>query len=124
MVAAFPAHRRGMRLGTVRRDESAHPRRDRGEIKIPLDHDRIFTLSARADRIEHPATDFALLDYKTGQPPTGKQVRMGLSPQLTLEAAILREGGFAGIAAGAPSANWSMSGSAATIRPAKRGRLN
>ena len=26
---------------------------------------------------------------------------MGLSPQLTLEAAILREGGFAGIAAGA-----------------------
>ena len=34
-----------------------------------------------------------VLDYKTGQPPTGKQVRMGLSPQLTLEAAILREGG-------------------------------
>ena len=44
---------------------------------------------------------YAILDYKTGQPPTGKQVRMGLSPQLTLEAAILREGGFAGIAAGA-----------------------
>ncbi|MFN5040462.1 MAG: double-strand break repair protein AddB, partial [Bradyrhizobium sp.] len=35
------------------------------------------------------------------QPPTGKQVRMGLSPQLTLEAAILREGGFAGIPADA-----------------------
>ena len=44
---------------------------------------------------------FAILDYKTGQPPTGKQVRMGLSPQLTLEAAILREGGFADIPAGA-----------------------
>ena len=43
---------------------------------------------------------FAILDYKTGQPPTGKQVRMGLSPQLTLEAAILREGGFAGIRGG------------------------
>jgi ATP-dependent helicase/nuclease subunit B len=73
----------------------------RGEIAIPLDDGRIFYLSARADRIEH-RTDrtFALLDYKTGQPPTGKQVRMGLSPQLTLEAAILREGGFAGIAAG------------------------
>jgi ATP-dependent helicase/nuclease subunit B len=58
-------------------------------------------LSARADRIErrHDGT-FAILDYKTGQPPTGKQVRMGLSPQLTLEAAILREGGFDGIAAG------------------------
>ncbi|MGM4889767.1 double-strand break repair protein AddB [Tardiphaga sp. 1201_B9_N1_1] len=73
----------------------------RGEIKIPLDHGRVFHLSARADRIEHRSDrTFALLDYKTGQPPTGKQVRMGLSPQLTLEAAILREGGFAGIAAG------------------------
>jgi ATP-dependent helicase/nuclease subunit B len=73
-----------------------------GKISIPLDNDRSFTLSARADRIEH-RTDrtFAILDYKTGQPPTGKQVRMGLAPQLTLEAAILREGGFEGIAAGA-----------------------
>ncbi|MGY3619652.1 double-strand break repair protein AddB [Bradyrhizobium sp. USDA 10063] len=74
----------------------------RGEIGISLDNARIFTLSARADRIErnHDGS-FAILDYKTGQPPTGKQVRMGLSPQLTLEAAILREGGFEGIPAGA-----------------------
>jgi ATP-dependent helicase/nuclease subunit B len=74
----------------------------RGEISIPLDNGRTFYLSARADRIEH-RTDrtFAILDYKTGAPPTGKQVRMGLSPQLTLEAAILREGGFANIPAGA-----------------------
>jgi ATP-dependent helicase/nuclease subunit B len=73
----------------------------RGEISIPLDNGRIFHLSARADRIEH-RTDrtYAILDYKTGAPPTGKQVRMGLSPQLTLEAAILREGGFEGIDAG------------------------
>jgi len=73
----------------------------RGDISIPLDNARAFTLSARADRIErrHDGT-FAILDYKTGQPPTGKQVRMGLSPQLTLEAAILREGGFADIPAG------------------------
>ncbi len=73
----------------------------RGEIKIPLDNERIFTLSARADRIEQRGDgSFAILDYKTGQPPTGKQVRMGLSPQLTLEAAILREGGFENIHAG------------------------
>jgi ATP-dependent helicase/nuclease subunit B len=73
----------------------------RGEIPILLDNERTFVLSARADRIEHRDDgSFAILDYKTGQPPTGKQVRMGLSPQLTLEAAILREGGFAGIAAG------------------------
>jgi ATP-dependent helicase/nuclease subunit B len=74
----------------------------RGEIPIRLDHERTFILSARADRIERRNDgSFAILDYKTGQPPTGKQVRMGLSPQLTLEAAILREGGFEGIPAGA-----------------------
>jgi ATP-dependent helicase/nuclease subunit B len=72
----------------------------RGEIPIPLDNARTFLLSARADRIERRDDGtFAILDYKTGQPPTGKQVRMGLSPQLTLEAAILREGGFEGIPA-------------------------
>jgi ATP-dependent helicase/nuclease subunit B len=72
----------------------------RGEIGIPLDNERTFILSARADRIERRHDGrFAILDYKTGQPPTGKQVRMGLSPQLTLEAAILREGGFKDIPA-------------------------
>jgi ATP-dependent helicase/nuclease subunit B len=71
-----------------------------GQLEIALDHGRVFRLTARADRIEHRSDrTFALLDYKTGQPPTGKQVRMGLSPQLTLEAAILRAGGFKGIAA-------------------------
>jgi ATP-dependent helicase/nuclease subunit B len=74
----------------------------RGTIAIALDDEREFILSARADRIEHRSDrTFALLDYKTGYPPTGKQVRMGLSPQLTLEAAILKAGGFDGIAAGA-----------------------
>jgi len=74
----------------------------RGEIPIRLDNGRIFYLSARADRIEH-RTDrtYAILDYKTGAPPSSKQVRLGLSPQLTLEAAILRAGGFKPIAAGA-----------------------
>jgi ATP-dependent helicase/nuclease subunit B len=74
----------------------------RGEMKIALPESRVFTLTARADRIEH-RTDrtFALLDYKTGQPPSGKQVYLGLSPQLTLEAAILRGGGFPDIPAGA-----------------------
>jgi ATP-dependent helicase/nuclease subunit B len=73
----------------------------KGEIQIQLGNERTFTLSARADRIErHADGSFVILDYKTGQPPTGKQVRMGLSPQLTLEAAILRGGGFEGIGAG------------------------
>src|SRR3569623_1144653 len=67
----------------------------RGETAIPLGDDRRFILSARADRIERRADrTFAIIDYKTGTPPSGKQVRLGLSPQLTLEAAILRGGGF------------------------------
>ena len=45
----------------------------------------------RADRIERLAGgSYAILDYKTGTVPTEKQVRIGISPQLTLEAAILR----------------------------------
>ncbi len=67
----------------------------RGEIPIPLENGRRFILSARADRIEYRSDrTFAIVDYKTGAPPSGKQVRLGLSPQLTLEAAILRGGGF------------------------------
>jgi ATP-dependent helicase/nuclease subunit B len=63
-----------------------------------------FILTARADRIER-RTDgsYAILDYKTGQPPTDPQVRSGLAPQLTLEAAILRNGGFPEIPGGSVS---------------------
>jgi ATP-dependent helicase/nuclease subunit B len=65
-----------------------------GRLEIPLGG-RAFTLSARADRIERRADgSYAILDYKTGQPPTSLQVQSGLAPQLTLEAAILRGGGF------------------------------
>jgi len=91
--AEWEAARRG--------DISAIAAEIKGDIKIPLDNERIFTLTARADRIERRRDgSYVVLDYKTGQPPTGKQVRMGLSPQLTLEAAILREGGFVEFGAG------------------------
>ncbi|MBN9006159.1 MAG: double-strand break repair protein AddB [Rhizobiales bacterium] len=72
-----------------------------GDIQIPVDGERNFVLSARADRIEHLSDGrFAIVDYKTGTPPSSKQVRLGLSPQLTLESAIIRGGGFDGIPAG------------------------
>jgi ATP-dependent helicase/nuclease subunit B len=72
-----------------------------GKIDIPLG-ERVLTLRARADRIERLANgDYAILDYKTGQVPSEKQVRIGVSPQLTLEAAILRHGGFPEIPSGA-----------------------
>ena len=72
-----------------------------GHIDIALG-ERTFRLRARADRIEELAGGgYAILDYKTGQAPTDKQVRIGISPQLTLEAAILRHGGFPEFPAGA-----------------------
>lgn len=61
-----------------------------------------FTLTARADRVEQLNDGtFAILDFKTGKPPTDSQVQSGLSPQLTLEAAMLRGGAFEGIPKGA-----------------------
>jgi ATP-dependent helicase/nuclease subunit B len=75
----------------------------KGELKFPMGK-REFTLSAIADRIEERKDgSFAIIDYKTGAARTEKQVRTGLAPQLTLEAAILRGGGFQRIAAGSVS---------------------
>ena len=72
-----------------------------GAIDIPLAAGS-FRLIARADRIERRIDGrYAIVDYKTGQARTEKQVRTGLAPQLTLEAAILRRGGFADMPAGA-----------------------
>ncbi|AMN38814.1 double-strand break repair protein AddB [Rhodoplanes sp. Z2-YC6860] len=71
-----------------------------GSIKIPFGNEE-FELVVRADRIECLADGrYAILDYKTGAPPTTKQVQAGLAPQLTLEAAILRQGGFDGVPKG------------------------
>jgi ATP-dependent helicase/nuclease subunit B len=54
-----------------------------------------FTLTARADRVEVRDGGADILDFKTGAAPSKRQVTSGLSPQLTLTAAILRHGGFA-----------------------------
>jgi ATP-dependent helicase/nuclease subunit B len=71
-----------------------------GIIEFPVGT-RTFSLAARADRIERLKDGrIAILDYKTGSVRTEKQVRTGLAPQLTLEAAILRRGGFADIGNG------------------------
>ncbi len=60
-----------------------------------------FRLTARADRIDrHRDGALAVLDYKTGMPPSAKQVHAGLAPQLALEAAIAKAGGFAGLPPG------------------------
>ncbi len=57
-----------------------------------------FTLTARADRIDINLDEgLSIIDYKTGQPPSTKQVAAGLAPQLPLEASIANIGGFEGV---------------------------
>jgi ATP-dependent helicase/nuclease subunit B len=66
----------------------------KGAIEMPL-VEGTFKLTGIADRIERdPTGGYVILDYKTGSVRTEKQVRTGLAPQLTLEAAMLRQGGF------------------------------
>jgi ATP-dependent helicase/nuclease subunit B len=71
-----------------------------GRLAMPFG-ERTFTLTTRADRIEAlPDGSYAILDYKTGAPPTASQVSSGLSPQLTLEGAMVKGGAFKDVVPG------------------------
>jgi ATP-dependent helicase/nuclease subunit B len=53
-----------------------------------------FTLTVRADRIDRlTGGRLGIVDYKTGAPPSARQV-LSISPQLLLEAVIVLAGGF------------------------------
>jgi ATP-dependent helicase/nuclease subunit B len=71
-----------------------------------------FTITAKADRIDRLAEGgFLLVDYKTGGVPKPKTVQAGFAPQLPLEGAILRAGGFDGISGSAAALEyWRLSG--------------
>ena len=57
-----------------------------------------FTLSARADRIDHRGGGLVITDYKTGSAPKASHVASGVRPQLPLEAAIaFGQAGFTGV---------------------------
>ena len=57
-----------------------------------------FLLTGIADRIDLLTNgNAAILDYKTGRPPSPAQVRELIAPQLPLEGAILAAGGFPGL---------------------------
>ena len=67
-------------------------------------------IHGRADRIDRLADGtLAIVDYKTGSPPSGKRVEAGFSLQLGLIGLMAREGGFDGLA-GEPSRfeYWSL----------------
>lgn len=70
-----------------------------------------FTLTAKADRIDRLRSGgAAIIDYKTGEPPTQKDVQSGKSCQLPLEGLILRHGGYAQAEEAKILAYWKISG--------------
>ncbi len=83
-----------VRLDRRRRQGAVLLLEQNGETTIEAPGGR-FVLTARADRIEARGARADVLDFKTGRLPTGREMRSGLSPQLTLTAAILKRGGFA-----------------------------
>lgn len=73
-----------------------------------------FMLVAKADRVDRLSDGtLSIIDYKTGGLPTGKDIALGFSPQLPLEAAIAAAGGFSEIPAGTVSRLefWRLTGS-------------
>ncbi|MTI00288.1 double-strand break repair protein AddB [Roseibium sp. RKSG952] len=69
------------------------------ELTLP---GRSFRLRGRADRIDLMKDGtISVIDYKTGQAPSIKQVETLLAPQMPLEAALVRKGGFSNV----PSTN-------------------
>ncbi|WP_306028182.1 double-strand break repair protein AddB [Stappia sp. MMSF_3263] len=74
-----------------------------GALDLDLSPGGAVTLSARADRIDVLKDGtLAVIDYKTGQAPSDKEVASLLAPQLPLEAAMIAGGAFTGIDRQAP----------------------
>ncbi|MFO7854805.1 MAG: double-strand break repair protein AddB [Paracoccaceae bacterium] len=70
----------------------------RGRVEVAAPEGPV-TLRARADRLDRlPGGALAIYDYKTGAPPTARQIR-AFSRQLLLEGLIAEAGGFEGIEA-------------------------
>lgn len=83
-----------------------------------------FALSGVADRIDQGPDGLVVVDYKTGLVPSNEQILAGHQPQLPLEAAMIRAGGFAGVLpdqAIAGLEHWRLSGAATPgeIKPVK-----
>jgi ATP-dependent helicase/nuclease subunit B len=67
-----------------------------GAIELPFGAaGGMFRLRGRADRIDRRRDGrLDILDFKTGSPPSARQVLVGFAPQLGLEAAMAKAGGF------------------------------
>ncbi len=63
------------------------------EIKFSAEIGEEFTLTAKADRIERSLSgnEVNIIDFKTGSIPTQIDIKNGFSPQLTLEAFLVKQ---------------------------------
>lgn len=86
---------------TARRDGAELHVEMTGKLALPAPH-APFVVSAKADRLERRPGRTDVLDFKTGAAPSSKQVESGFSPQLTLTAAILAQGGFEAVGSSEP----------------------
>jgi ATP-dependent helicase/nuclease subunit B len=88
----------------------------KGSMTLP---DSGFTLTGKADRIDRMLGEdgpVVVIDYKTGSVPRARDILQGLSPQLPLEAAMIKAGAFDGIPAGTDVghlAHWAVGGNGA-----------
>ena len=86
-------------IAGLERDNQAEGRRPlKGEVKGEAVIAGV-TVEGRADRIDRFADGgLAIVDYKTGKPPSQKAVDEGFALQLGLLGLIARAGGFEGVA--------------------------
>lgn len=71
-----------------------------GQMQLAGTNGHIYTVKAKADRIDKmPDGRLALVDYKTGSVPKTGEIKKGIAPQMTLEAAIAMDAqhGFTGV---------------------------
>jgi len=66
---------------------------------LPLDGP-VFTLTGKADLVETGPHHYAIIDYKTGSPPSAAEVGAGFDPQLPLTALMIAKGAFQSIRPG------------------------
>jgi ATP-dependent helicase/nuclease subunit B len=80
----------------TRRAAGTFPLASEVKGRLPVENaGKEFILQARADRIDRlPDGRLAIIDYKTGKPPSPARVAAGSAPQLPLEAAIADHGKF------------------------------
>ncbi|MFC7608145.1 PD-(D/E)XK nuclease family protein [Teichococcus aestuarii] len=109
VVAQEEAMQRGQPVRTRHAEVPGHLDLAQGQLRLKVRADRIDLLADRT---------LSIIDYKTGMPPSNKEVQDGRAPQMPLEAAIAAAGGFQGWSR-APSRRSPIGGSPAAARRAR-----